>query len=87
MRENWAVEGSKQAYPSHFDTLGNFKGVAKLHLKQDCEPFIDLPTQVLHPSQGKAKVRTEEDGEARCHPEGQRTHRLVLAYSVVSLPS
>ena len=37
------VEGLKQAYPGQFDTLGDFKGVAKLHLKQDCEPFIDPP--------------------------------------------
>ena len=34
------VEGLKQAYPGQFDTLGDFRGVAKLHLKQDCEPFI-----------------------------------------------
>ena len=32
------VEGLKQAYPGQFDTLGDFRGVAKLHLKQDCEP-------------------------------------------------
>ena len=37
------VEGLKQAYPGQFDILGDFRGVAKLHLKQDCEPFIDLP--------------------------------------------
>ena len=37
------VEGLKQAYPGQFDTLGDFRGVAKLHLKQDCEPFIDPP--------------------------------------------
>ena len=35
------VEGLKQAYPGQFDTLGDFTGVAKLYLKQDCEPFID----------------------------------------------
>ena len=37
------VEGLKQAYPGQFDTLGDFRGVAKLHLKQDCEPFMDPP--------------------------------------------
>ena len=37
------VEGLMQAYPGQFDTLGDFRGVAKLHLKQDCEPFIDPP--------------------------------------------
>ena len=37
------VEGLKQAYPGQFDTLGDFKCVAKFHLKQDCEPFIDPP--------------------------------------------
>ena len=37
------MEGLKQAYPGQFDTLGDFRGVAKLHLKQDCEPFIDPP--------------------------------------------
>ena len=37
------VERLKQAYPGQFDTLGDFRGVAKLHLKQDCEPFIDPP--------------------------------------------
>ena len=37
------VEGLKQAYPGQFDMLGDFRGVAKLHLKQDCEPFIDPP--------------------------------------------
>ena len=29
------VEGLKQAYPGQFDTLGDFRGVAKFHLKQD----------------------------------------------------
>ena len=37
------VEGLKQAYPGQFDTLADFRGVAKLHLKQDSEPFIDPP--------------------------------------------
>ena len=74
------VEGLKQAYPGQFDTLGDFRGVAKLHLKQDCEPFIDPPPpHVSAPSiSRKTKVRAEGDGEAGCHPESQRTHRLVL---------
>ena len=37
------MEGFKQAYPGQFDTLGDFRGVSKLHPKQDCEPFSDPP--------------------------------------------
>ena len=51
------VEGLKQAYPGQFDTLIDFRGVAKRHLKQDCEPFIDPPRKCsIHL---KAKLKCE----------------------------
>ena len=37
------VKQLKQAYPEQFDRIGNFSGTAKLHLKEDAEPFIDPP--------------------------------------------
>jgi len=30
-------------YPQQFDKIGNFKGTARLHLKDDAEAFIDAP--------------------------------------------
>ena len=38
-----SVENLKQEYPEQFDKLGNFPGEAKLHVKDDAEPFIDVP--------------------------------------------
>ena len=33
----------KQEYPEQFDKLGTFPREAKLHIKDDAEPFIDAP--------------------------------------------
>ena len=38
-----SIEDLKQEYPEQFDKLGNFPGEAKLHVKDDAEPFIDAP--------------------------------------------
>ena len=38
-----SIEDLKQEYPEQFDRLGNFPGEAKLHIKDDAEPFIDAP--------------------------------------------
>lgn len=38
-----SCEDLKRAYPNQFDKMGNFKGPAKLVLKDDAEPFIDPP--------------------------------------------
>ena len=38
-----SIEDLKQEYPEQFDKLGNFSREAKLHIKDDAEPFIDAP--------------------------------------------
>jgi hypothetical protein len=37
------VEDLKTAFPSQFDTIGNFSGEVTLHLKEEAEPFISAP--------------------------------------------
>ena len=38
-----SIENLKKEYPGQFDTKGNFKGSAKLLLRDDIEPSIDPP--------------------------------------------
>ena len=38
-----SIDDLTHQYPKLFDTIGNFKGIAKLKLKDDAIPFIDAP--------------------------------------------
>ena len=37
----WDINDLKSIYLQQFDKFGNFAGTAKLHLKEDAEPFTD----------------------------------------------
>lgn len=62
------IESLKHAYPNQFDTIGNFPGTAKLHLKDDAEPFIDPPRKCSIHLKDKLKGELDkliEDGVLR----------------------
>ena len=54
-----SVEDLKQEYPEQLDKLGNFPAEAKLHVKDDAEPFIDAPRKC--PIHIKDKLNCEID--------------------------
>jgi len=58
-----SVESLMTLYPEQFDTIGNFKGEAKLHLKDDAIPNIDPPRKCsIHL---KDKLKAELDSMER----------------------
>lgn len=38
-----SVEDLKKIYPDQFDTIGNFEGSVRLHLKDNAEPYVAAP--------------------------------------------
>ncbi len=54
-----SVEDLKSAYPTQFDTIGNFEHSAKLHLKDDAEPFIDPPRKTSIHMRDRIKAELE----------------------------
>ena len=54
-----SIDDLTHQYPKQFDTIGNFKGTAKLKLKDDAIPFIDAPRKC--PIHIKDELKAELD--------------------------
>lgn len=52
-----SVDALRKHYPEQFDTIGRFEGTAKLHLKDDAQPFVAAPRKC--PINLKDKIKDE----------------------------
>ena len=55
-----SVEDLKSSFPEQFDTIGNFRGKAVLHLKEDAEPTIDAPRKCSVHLKDKIKAELDD---------------------------
>ena len=63
-----SIEDLQRIWPDQFDRIGNFKGPATIHLKENATPYIDAPRKCSIHLKNKLKAeldRMEADGVIR----------------------
>ena len=68
------INDLKSMYPQQFDKIRNFATTAKLHIKEDAEPFVDAPRKCsMHI---KDKLKREHDSMV-----SQKVIRMVVEHT------